>query len=71
MSKQEGIEIDGIVKEKLKGGTFAVELSNGLIATCKLSGKLHMHHIRIVVGDKVSVEISPYDLSKGRIIWRY
>lgn len=70
MSKQDVIEIEGIVKEKLPNAQFQVELPNGHVLLAHISGKLRMHYIRILPGDKVTVEISPYDLTKGRITWR-
>ena len=70
MAKDGGIEIEGIVVEKLPNATFKVELDNKHIITAHISGKLRMNFIRIIPGDKVLVEMSPYDLTKGRIIWR-
>ena len=64
------IEIEGTVTEKLPNAEFKVELSNGHKITANISGKLRMNFIRIIPGDKVLVEISPYDLTKGRIVWR-
>jgi len=70
MAKDAGIEVEGIVVEKLPNATFKVELENKHIITAHISGKLRMNFIRIIPGDKVLVEMSPYDLTKGRIIWR-
>lgn len=70
MSKQDVIEIEGTVKEALPNAQFKVELQNGHIILAHISGKLRMNFIRILPGDKVTVEMSPYDLTKGRITWR-
>ncbi len=70
MSKQDVIELEGVVKEALPNATFKVELKNGHIILAHISGKLRMNYIRILPGDKVTVEMSPYDLTKGRITWR-
>lgn len=70
MSKTDVIEIEGTVVEKLPNAMFKVELENGHIVLAHISGKLRMNYIRIIPGDKVTLELSPYDLSKGRIIWR-
>ena len=70
MSKADVIEIEGKVVEKLPNAMFRVELENGHIVLAHISGKLRMNYIRILPGDKVTLELSPYDLSKGRIIWR-
>ena len=70
MSKADVIEIEGTVVEKLPNAMFQVELANGHKILAHVSGKLRMNYIRIVPGDKVTVEMSPYDLSKGRITWR-
>ena len=70
MSKTDVIEIEGKVVEKLPNAMFKVELENGHIVLAHISGKLRMNYIRILTGDKVTLEMSPYDLSKGRIIWR-
>ena len=70
MSKADVIEIEGTVIEKLPNAMFKVELENGHIVLAHISGKLRMNYIRILPGDKVTLEMSPYDLSKGRIIWR-
>ena len=70
MSKQDMIEIEGTVVEALPNATFTVELENGHQILAHISGKLRMNYIRILSGDKVTVEMSPYDLTKGRITWR-
>ena len=70
MSKADVIEIEGVVVEKLPNAMFKVELENGHIVLAHISGKLRMNYIRILRGDKVTLEMSPYDLSKGRISWR-
>lgn len=70
MSKDDVIEVEGIVLEKLPNAMFQVELENGHKILAHISGKLRMHYIRILPGDKVLIEMSPYDLSKGRITWR-
>ena len=67
MSKQVAIEQDGVVIETLPNAMFRVELENGHILLCNISGKMRMHFIHILLGDRVKVEISPYDLTKGRI----
>jgi len=70
MSKSDMIEVEGIVKEALPNATFQVELQNGHRILAHISGKLRMNYIRILPGDKVTIEMSPYDLTRGRIIWR-
>lgn len=70
LSKEDVIEVEGTVLEALPNAMFQVELSNGHKILAHVSGKLRMNYIRIVPGDKVTVEMSPYDLSKGRITWR-
>ena len=70
MSKADVIEIEGTVIEKLPNAMLQVELENGHQVLAHISGKLRMNYIRILPGDKVTIELSPYDLSKGRIIWR-
>ena len=70
MSKSDVIEIEGKVIEKLPNAMYQVELENGHQILAHISGKLRMNYIRILPGDKVKIELSPYDLSKGRIIWR-
>ena len=71
MAKQMSIEQDGTVIESLGNAMFRVELENGHTIIAHISGKMRMHYIRILPGDKVKLEMSPYDLSKGRIILRY
>ena len=71
MSKQTAIEQDGTIVEALSNAMFRVELENGHQITAHISGKMRMHYIRILPGDKVKVEMSPYDLTKGRIVFRY
>ena len=70
MSKDDVIETEGVVREALPNAMFKVELSNGHIITAHISGKLRMNYIKILPGDKVTVEVSVYDLDKGRITWR-
>ncbi len=70
MSKEDVIEVEGIVSEKLPNAMFSVKLENGHTILAHISGKLRMNFIRIIPGDKVLIEMSPYDLTKGRIIWR-
>jgi translation initiation factor IF-1 len=71
MSKEEAIVVMGIVKEPLPNAMFKVELENGHVVLAHISGKMRMHNIRILPGDKVSLELSPYDLNRGRITYRY
>ncbi len=71
MAKQPSIEQDGVVTEALSNAMFRVELENGHIITAHIAGKMRMHYIRILPGDKVKVEMSPYDLTKVRIKYRY
>ena len=70
-NKQDVIEVRGAVEEALPGATFRVKLENGHIITAHISGKMRMHYIRLLPGDKVRLEMSPYDLTKGRITFRY
>ena len=70
MSKSDVIEVEGKVLEKLPNVMFRVELQNKHVVLAHISGKLRMNFIRILPGDKVTIELSPYDLDKGRIIWR-
>ena len=70
MAKEEPIRVEGIVKESLPNAMFRVELENGHKVLAHVSGKMRMHFIRILAGDKVTLEMSPYDLSKGRIVYR-
>jgi translation initiation factor IF-1 len=71
MAKQTPIEQDGIIVESLGNAMFRVELENGHIILAHISGKMRMHYIKILPGDKVKLEMSPYDLTKGRITYRY
>ena len=70
MAKEDNIELEGLVVETLPNTTFKVKLENDHIITAHISGKMRKNYIRILTGDKVKVEITPYDLSKGRIIFR-
>ena len=70
MPKSDCLETEGVVTEVLKNATFKVKLMNGHIITAYISGKLRMNYIKILAGDNVKVEMSPYDLTKGRITWR-
>ena len=70
MSKADVIEVEGVVVEKLPNAMFKVELENGHVILAHISGKLRMYYIKILPGDKVTVVLSPYDLTKGRIVWR-
>ncbi len=71
MSKEEAIEVEGTVMEPLPNAMFRVELENGHKILAHISGKMRMHFIRILSGDKVKVQLSPYDLTRGRITYRY
>jgi len=71
MSKEEAIEVEGTVLEPLPNAMFKVELENGHKILAHISGKMRMHFIRILSGDKVKVQLSPYDLTRGRITYRY
>ena len=70
MAKSEAIEVEGVVLEKLPNAMFKVEIEGGHVILAHISGKLRMNYIKILPGDKVTLALSPYDLSKGRIIWR-
>jgi len=70
MSKSDVLEVEGTVIEKLPNAMFQVQLENGHVVLAHISGKLRMNYIKIVPGDKVTLEMSPYDLTKGRITWR-
>lgn len=70
MAKDDVIEAEGTIIEVLPSANFKVKLSNGFVITAYLSGKLRMNYIRILEGDHVKIEMSPYDLTKGRIVWR-
>ena len=71
MAKQQSIVQDGTITEALSNAMFRVELENGHVITAHISGKMRMYYIKILPGDKVRLEMSPYDLTKGRIIYRY
>ncbi|MFZ3063494.1 MAG: translation initiation factor IF-1 [Actinomycetota bacterium] len=71
VKKEEAIEVEGTVVEPLPNAMFRVELDNGHKVLAHISGKMRMHYIRILPGDRVIVELSPYDLSRGRIIYRF
>ena len=71
MAKQPSIEQDGVITEALSNAMFRVELENGHVITAHISGKMRMHYIKILPGDRVRVDMSPYDLTKGRITFRY
>lgn len=71
MEKEEAIVVEGTVVEPLPNAMFKVELENGHVVLAHISGKMRMHFIRILPGDKVKVELSPYDLTRGRIVYRY
>ncbi len=70
MSKSDMIELEGVVVETLPNTTFKVDIGNGHVILANISGKLRMNYIRILQGDKVTVQMSPYDLTRGRITWR-
>lgn len=70
MAKEDHIEMEGTVLETLPNTMFRVELENGHLVTAHISGKMRKHYIRILTGDKVTVQLTPYDLSKGRIVFR-
>ena len=71
MSKEESIEVEGTILEPLANAMFRVELDNGHKVLAHISGKMRMHFIRILSGDKVKIQLSPYDLTRGRITYRY
>ena len=71
MAKEQGIQVEGTVVEPLPNASFRVELENGHKVLAHISGKMRMNFIKILPGDRVKVELSPYDLSKGRIVYRY
>jgi translation initiation factor IF-1 len=71
LAKEEGIQVEGTVIEPLPNAMFRVELENGHKVLAHISGKMRMHFIKILPGDKVTVELSPYDLGRGRIVYRY
>ncbi len=70
MAKEESIEMQGVITEALPNTTFRVELENGYMVTAHISGRMRKNYIRILTGDKVTVELTPYDLTRGRIIYR-
>jgi translation initiation factor IF-1 len=70
VAKEDAIQLEGVVQETLPNTTFRVELENGHVVTAHISGKMRKNYIRILKGDKVTVELTPYDLSKGRIVYR-
>jgi len=70
LAKEEALQMEGVVTETLPNTTFRVELENGHVVTAHISGKMRKNYIRILTGDKVTVELTPYDLSKGRITYR-
>lgn len=70
MSKDDVIETEGVIVEALPNANFKVKLSNGHVISAYISGKLRTHYIKIIPGDSVKLEMSPYDLTKGRIVWR-
>ena len=71
MAKQPNIELDGTIKQALSNAMFRVELENGHVITAHISGKMRKYYIKLLPGDKVKLEMSPYDLTKGRITYRY
>ena len=71
MAKQSAIQQDGTIKEALSNAMFRVELENGHVVTAHISGKMRMHYIKLLPGDKVKLEMSPYDLTRARITYRY
>lgn len=71
MAKKEGIEVEGTVAESLRDATFRVDLANGHQVMAKISGRLRVNYIRILPGDRVLVELSPYDLTRGRVTYRF
>lgn len=71
LKKEYAIELEGTVTEPLPNAMFRVELENGVSVLCSISGKIRMNYIRILPGDKVTVQLSPYDLTRGRITYRY
>ncbi len=71
MAKKDVIRVEGTIKEVLPNAMFRVELDNGMMVLAHVSGKMRMHYIRILPGDRVTVELTPYDLTRGRIVYRY
>ena len=70
MSKEDKIEVEGVIKESLPNAMFRVEIPGGKVVLAHISGKMRMHYIKILPGDKVRLELSPYDLTRGRITYR-
>ena len=71
MAKKDRLEVEGKIRETLPNASFRVELDNGLKVMAHISGKMRLHYIKIVPGDRVTVELSPYDLTRGRIVFRH
>ncbi len=71
MAKRKGIQVEGTVREALPNAMFRVELEKGQLVLAHISGRMRMHYIRILPGDRVTVELSPYDLTRGRIVYRF
>ncbi|MCH7759862.1 translation initiation factor IF-1 [candidate division TA06 bacterium] len=71
MAKRKGIQVEGTVREALPNAMFRVELEKGHLVLAHISGRMRMHYIRILPGDRVTVELSPYDLTRGRIVYRF
>ncbi len=71
MSKEDAIRVDGVVVETLPNATFQVKMEGGHLVLAHISGRMRMHYIKILPGDKVTIELSPYDLTRGRIVYRY
>ena len=71
MPKEEAIKVDGVVSETLPNATFKVQLDKGHEVLAHISGRMRMHYIKILTGDRVTIELSPYDLKRGRIVYRY
>lgn len=71
MPKEEPIKVDGVVTETLPNASFQVKLDQGLTVLAHISGRMRMNYIKILPGDKVTIELSPYDLTRGRIVYRY
>ena len=71
MPKEEAIKVDGVISEMLPNATFKVKLDKGHEVLAHISGRMRMHYIKILTGDRVTIELSPYDLKRGRIVYRY
>jgi len=71
LSKEDAIRVDGVVVETLPNATFQVKMEGGHLVLAHISGRMRMHYIKILPGDKVTIELSPYDLTRGRIVYRY